>query len=97
MPNLNPDRIELLSTSIVLIDRLLDASRLRESMEKESLANVELAEIRARLLVDSARVSADQIENSRRSEVDSESPSLPVIFQEPWPTPIPFNNYSTGN
>lgn len=76
-----PERIELLSTGVVLIDRILDASKIRETLKLEPLVTDSLRDSRARLLVESARVSAEEIETSLRRELDSESPSLPVIFQ----------------
>lgn len=76
-----PERIELLSTGVVLIDRILDASKIRENLGLKALLTDSLSENRARLQVESARVSAEEIETSLQSELNSESPSLPVIFQ----------------
>jgi len=76
-----PVQIELLSTSVVLIDRLLDASQMRQQMDLEPLPIEDLRELRVRLLIDSARISATEIETTLRDETNSQSPSLPVIFQ----------------
>ncbi|MEM9940482.1 MAG: TolC family protein, partial [Planctomycetota bacterium] len=76
-----PVRIELLSTGIVLIDRLLAAIELRDELGMPALETRELTLTRSRLLVDASRESVLEVENSLRAELDSPSPSLPVIFQ----------------
>lgn len=76
-----PERIELLSIGVVLIDRISEASNIRQALQMSPLDTGNLRELRAQLLVGAARASADEISASLQSELDSESPSPPLIFR----------------
>lgn len=78
-----PDRSELVSTAAVLLDRVID-SGLIDIDDSLNESGVELAELelqRERFLVDYERLNSQQILSDLQQEIQSESPSTPVIFQ----------------
>ncbi len=77
----DPDRAELVSTAAVLLDRILEASELAAVDGEPSQEVTESKRLRARFLVDYSRLTSQQLLFDLQSEIQSESPSLPVIFQ----------------
>ena len=76
-----PDRAELASTSAVLLDRLIAAKELDTSLTRDDSSLAKLKDIRTQFLIDYARINADRIRTDLENEINSESPSTPVIFQ----------------
>lgn len=73
-----PDRAELVSTAGVLLDRIVNAAELSQQNDGQIQA---LKRTRSRFLVDYSRLTSAQILADLQKEIDSDSPSLPVIFQ----------------
>lgn len=74
-----PDRSELVSTAAVLLDRVIESANLIQGESQEQLVNFKIA--RERFLVDYERLNSQQILADLRREIESDSPSTPVIFQ----------------
>ncbi len=77
----DPNPLELLSTGIVLIDRILETRKLQEQLGKESTQTAAIQLTRARIQIESSRLVSRDIATELNAEINSESPSLPVIFQ----------------
>ena len=75
-----PDRVELLSTAAVLVDRILNAAELR-SDEGVSAEIAEYKRLRQIYLIDYSRLTSQQILADLQREITSDSPSQSVIFQ----------------
>ncbi|MCA9128531.1 MAG: TolC family protein [Planctomycetales bacterium] len=73
-----PDRIELLSTAAVLLDRIVVAASLSDESEEERQAYLRQ---RQQYLVDYARLGSQQVLEDLLDEVESESPSIAVVFE----------------
>jgi hypothetical protein len=76
-----PDRNEIVSTAIILTERLLNWLRLRERLGEEIPDLDPLEELRSRLRVDEARMEADRL----RNELEDLEPTDPLA---PPPPPI---------
>ena len=76
-----PERAELLSAAVVLIERMLDAGRVRAELGLPPFDTTDLPIKRARLLADSTRLRVDQLFQLLHDEINSESPSDITIFQ----------------
>jgi outer membrane protein TolC len=76
-----PDRAELASTAAVLLDRLIDSLELTESDDQRSelLQDFELQ--RGKFLMDYARLNAGRVQQDLEKQLNSDSPSEPLIFQ----------------
>jgi hypothetical protein len=71
----------LLSTGVVLIDRILEAKDLQQEIGIESPGSDEIRLVRGRILIETSRLTSQNIATELNAEINSESPSLPVIFQ----------------
>ncbi|MEZ6137295.1 MAG: TolC family protein [Pirellulaceae bacterium] len=75
---LRPDRGVLVSTAAVLIERLLETASLTSDSNQQLS---ELDSLRVNFLVDEARIASQEVLADLREEVESETPSVPIIFQ----------------
>ncbi len=75
-----PDREEILSTAIVLIDRSANWLKLRGQLEGKAIENEQLEKLRIRLRIHESQEAADrvrvQLEDTRRSE----PPAAPIFL-----------------
>ena len=76
-----PDRSELASTAAVLLDRLIDAIELGGESQQGSQQLQDYEKQRASFLMDFARLNADRIGTELESQLNSDAPSEPLIFQ----------------
>ncbi len=66
---------------MVLVDRILAATDIQDELGFQAKETDELKLKRARMLIEASRLTARQISQGLASEINSDSPSLPVIFQ----------------
>ncbi|MEM7475102.1 MAG: TolC family protein [Planctomycetota bacterium] len=74
-----PDRGVLASAASVLIERVLEASLLTDRANSDNLAELQIA--RAKFLVDEARIASAEVLAGLQQEIESETPSIQIIFQ----------------
>jgi outer membrane protein TolC len=73
------DRAEVVSASVVLVERLLEWMRLRENLQNENMDDTALHELGARLQVDEARLDAGRVLDVLQ-QTKSVMPPAPPIF-----------------
>ena len=74
-----PDRGVLVSTAAVLIDRVLESSKLTNGEGQEQL--IEFQRLQTKFLIDEARIASQEELADLQEEIESETPSIPIIFQ----------------
>ncbi len=76
-----PAQASLLSAASVLVERMRNSVRLRELLGEKILTSNELLDFGLRIQTDAARLDVDEAHKEMQSELESESPSLAIVFQ----------------
>lgn len=76
-----PNRVVLLNSSVVLIERMLDSFRLQQQLGRPTPQRNELLQLMIRLQVDAAREEAAVVRAELQKELQDPNPSLPIVFQ----------------
>ena len=76
-----PAQASLLSAASVLVERMRNSVRLQELLGEEITDAEELVDLGLRIQTDLARLDVDEARQEMLSEVESESPSLAIVFQ----------------
>lgn len=76
-----PGRATLLSSAIVLLDRMLESIRLRDRLDQQTPDAEALEKLLSRLQVEASGLEVEEARVELDSELNDESPSLPVVFQ----------------
>lgn len=76
-----PNRLELLSSSVVLIERMLDTQRLQEELGQQAVQREGLTRRLDELQVDAARENAGIVRGELNEALQAQPPSLPRVFQ----------------
>jgi outer membrane protein TolC len=77
----SPNRLELLSSSVVLIERMLDAQRLQEELKLPVSVQGDLRLRLIQLRVEAARENTDVLRSELAEAIAAQPPSLPRVFQ----------------
>lgn len=76
-----PARATLLSAGSVLVERMRDSNEIRNRLGEETPLSDELVDLGLRMQTEAARLDVDDALLELRSELDSETPSQPIVFQ----------------
>ena len=76
-----PARATLLSAGSVLVERMRDSNELRNRLGEETPLSDELIDLGLRMQAEAARLDVDGALVEMQTELDSESPSQPIVFQ----------------